>query len=140
MADPLALPKMIVGLKSDDWQERLDATFAVARMGEEAKAAVPALIEILADTDILLRKMAVVAVGAFGRDAGQTVTGLAEVLLHDEESSVRRLAAVSLGQIGAEAILELEQTCEDNEDDDLRVTAADALEELEANQARAAAA
>jgi HEAT repeat protein len=99
MAD---LPKLITGLRSEDWRERFEVTFTLAQMGEGANAAVTALIEVLADDDVLLRKMAVVALGAIGTHAIAAAQALIDVLLYDEEPSVRRLAAVSLGQIGAQ--------------------------------------
>lgn len=140
MSDLQALPRPIAGLRSDDWQERFDATFALAQMGEDARAAVPALMDLLTDADLLLRKMAVVALGAIGPDARQAVPTLIEVLLHAEEPSVRRLAAVSLGQIDAqECFPALEQASEEDEDDDVRVTAAEALEEIESGENKAAA-
>jgi len=134
------LPKVIAGLRSEDWQERFDAAFAIAQMGNLAKAAVPALIEVLADPDVLLRKMASVAMGAIGPDARPAVPNLTNALLHDEEPSVRRLAAMSLSQVGApEAIPALEQASEEDDDDDVRETAADALIEIESQRIRAAA-
>ncbi len=73
----------------------------------------PALIEVLTDADMLLRKMAVVALGAIGSNASSAVTGLTEVLIQDEKALVRGFAAVSLGQIGAqEAMPALEQASE----------------------------
>ena len=99
MAEQLALPRLVAGLKNGDWQERFEAAFALAQMGNLAKGAVPALVEALADDDPLLRKIASVALGSIGPDALSAISALTEVLLHDDESSIRRLAAMSLSQI-----------------------------------------
>ncbi len=62
----------------------------------------PAPTEVLTDADMLLREMAVVALGAVGSNASSAVTGLTEVPKQDEGFSGRRLADVALGQIGAQ--------------------------------------
>ncbi len=59
-------------------------------------------MEVLPDTDMLLRKMGVMALGAIGSDASSFVPALTEVLMQDAESSIRGLAVVALGQISAQ--------------------------------------
>jgi HEAT repeat protein len=110
MATELSLPQLIDRLKSPDWAERFHAAFTLSQIGRPARKAVPALIEAIKDADLPVRKMAVLALGNVGPDAGEAVSALCEVLLHDEEPTVRRRAAVALGEIGAEeAIPALEE-------------------------------
>ena len=75
--------------------------FGLSRLGSEARAAVPALVDAL-KKDRLVRKNAALALGQIGPDARDAVPALSEAL-SDSEWAVRRQAALALGQIGPEA-------------------------------------
>src|SRR5262249_49934949 len=46
-----AVPELIKALKDDDWQVRNQAAVALGAIGPQAKAAVPALIDVLQEED-----------------------------------------------------------------------------------------
>jgi HEAT repeat protein len=68
------------------------------------------------------------------------VEALGRILRNDPEETVRRRAAVALGEIGAqEAIDVLEDACSEDESDEVREVAVDALVRLELAQMSEAA-
>ena len=129
-------PQLIARLKSPDCAERFHAACTLGQMGKPARKAVPALIETLKDGDPHVRKAAVLALGDLGPDAREAVPALCEVLLHDEEPTVRRRAAVALGEIGAEeAIPALEEASSQDDNEGVREMVAAALAEIDASGA-----
>ena len=92
---------LVADLSDEEWQVRKEAARTLATYGEEANAAVPALIEVLRDEDWYLRNdSAMVLVSAPNKEA---VPGLASVLA-DEEWHVAAYAATALGGIGPDAV------------------------------------
>jgi HEAT repeat protein len=81
---------------------QMQGAFGLSRLGPEARAAVPALIEALKGKDTLVRAHAALALGRIGPQASPAVPVLTE-LLGDPEWTVRRQAALALGRIGSEA-------------------------------------
>jgi HEAT repeat protein len=73
----------------------------LAKLGPDAKAAVPALMDALSSKQSALRLSAVYALGEIGPDA-KMVPALTD-LLNDDEAHVRAAAATVLGKIGPEA-------------------------------------
>ena len=116
MTTELSLPQLIASLKSADWAERFHAAFTLAQMGKPARKAIPALIEALKDSEMHVRKAAVLALGDLGPDARAAVPSLCDVLRNDEEPTVRRRAAVALGEIGAEAAISALQEAASHDD------------------------
>jgi HEAT repeat protein len=80
---------------------RLAAASALGRMGAEAKAAVPALIELLTDCDPAVRQIAIWALNEIGDQANLVVPALIEMFRGDEWH--KEAAATTLGAIGPEA-------------------------------------
>lgn len=77
-------------------------------MGAEAKAAVPALVEALRDSDAKVRYRSLMALGNLwsGAERGPEVRAAVPALiklLKDEDEYIRRRAVYVLGRIGPEA-------------------------------------
>jgi hypothetical protein len=89
-------------LHSADSAVQAQGAYGLSRLGPEARAAVPALIEALTGKETLVRAHAALALGRIGPDAHAAVPALAD-LLRDPEWTVRRQAALALGRIGPEA-------------------------------------
>jgi len=87
---------------SDEWRQRRQAAEAIGRMGIEAKAAIPSLIESLEDQQWHVRKAAAIALTGMGAEAKPAVHPLIAAL-DDEEWHVRKPAALALGAIGPDA-------------------------------------
>ncbi len=87
-----------VQLSDAEPARRLEAAAALGRLRRRARSAVPQLAAALKDANVLVRKMAALALGDIGAAAG--VAALTEAL-NDGEESVRRRAAVALREIAA---------------------------------------
>jgi HEAT repeat protein len=74
-------------LKSADKDARINACIELAKAGEKAAPAVPALIPLLKDQDALVRRLAAYAIGQVGPKASQAVPALKE-LLQDPDRQV----------------------------------------------------
>ena len=81
---------------------RYRAVVVLGNTGRDVKTAVPALIELLKDEDLWVRRFAASALGKFGPDAKIAVPALEE-LLGDKSAWVRQACAEALGRIGPEA-------------------------------------
>ena len=84
---------------SDEWRQRQQAAEASSRMGIEAKAAIPSLIDRLKDEQWHVRKAATIALTSMGTEAKPAVHPLIAAL-DDEEWHVRKPAAQALAVIG----------------------------------------
>jgi len=84
-------------LNKSDQEMRHTAISILTRMGNEAKVALPVLIDALKDPD--LRPEAASAIGAIGPDAKAAIAALASSL-REEKDSIPSSAAEALGQIG----------------------------------------
>jgi len=111
LATPVLLPAaansqdidaLIAKLKSNDPGKRAEAADALAKMGPEAKAAVPALLEALKDANPLVRSAAAFALGDIHADATSVVPALIRAL-EDPDEFVRHAAASGLSWFGPEA-------------------------------------
>ena len=91
----------IESLKSSDRRTRLRAASDVAKLGGDAKKAVPALITMLQDDDVSLQEAAATALGTIGPNAKDALAPLIEAL--DRDPEVRSAAIVAIAEIGAEA-------------------------------------
>jgi HEAT repeat protein len=81
---------------------RLNAAFALRKIGAEAKTFVPQLIPLLQNSDANVRVNAVYVLGKIGAEAKTAVPQLIP-LLQDSHATVRVNAVYALGKIGAEA-------------------------------------
>ena len=93
----------------------------LAKIGEDASDAVPALVQLLPDGDVNVRASAAKALGAIGKGAVDAVPSLVQ-LLPDEDTNVRINAAEALAEIGRDAVPALVQLLPD-EDTNVRASA-----------------
>jgi HEAT repeat protein len=110
-------------------ERRVAAADVLQLLRGSAAPAVPALIRATSGESALLRRAAVVALGAAGQSASVAVPALADLVVFDESAEVRDLAATSLGQVGAEAVPALRALLSD-EDVEVRRLAARTLGEM----------
>lgn len=104
-------------MADEDRSVRLKSVVALARIGPDAKAAVPALTEALKNRDPDLREEAAKALGHIGPDAKTAVPVLIRAL-KDKVDGVRRDAVVALGCIGPDAKAAVPELAEALKDED----------------------
>jgi hypothetical protein len=97
--DRRSIAELNQALSSSEWQEREKAAIAIAKIGPEAKAAIPVLMERLDDEDWQVRKAAADALANLEPEAKKAVPALT-AMLRDEEWQVRKSAAYALIAIG----------------------------------------
>ncbi len=121
-----AVPGLCEALKNKEtcyW-----AAMALAEIGKDAQAAVPALGALLESPDPEMRMEVLVALGEIGPAAKPQVGAINEILATDEVAGVRYAAAYALGMIGdQQAAGEVLVKSLDSEDPFLRVAGAWAL-------------
>lgn len=103
-ADPAAVPGHLRQLQHTDHRVRIEALFALGRLGDGARAAVPVLAGLLADPDLRVAREAATALGMMGacaaaaRDALRAATGSTDQQLATRAAAVlRRLPAEQAG-------------------------------------------
>ncbi len=89
-------------LEAMEVASRKEAVEALAAIGPDAKAAVPALLKALDDNAAAVRVGAIVALGRIGPGAKPAVPKLLEALM-DQDKDFRLAALQSLGSIGPDA-------------------------------------
>lgn len=94
------LPRLIEALEVQEVRAR--AAAIIARIGPEAKAAVPALIDALDDPDAATRSEVLLALAAMGPDARPAASVVIKCL-NDPDLKVRYAACYCLGRLGTEA-------------------------------------
>ncbi|MDF1665340.1 MAG: HEAT repeat domain-containing protein [Planctomycetota bacterium] len=133
---PKAIAQLSQALSSEHESARRWATWALGKIGENAyspeiRNAVPALCNILNDSDPSIAQSAAWALGKIGPDAREAVPALRQSLI-DGHTGLRWFATFALGAIGREArdaLPELEVALADD-DEDVRREAAFALAQI----------
>ncbi len=82
---------------------RVEAARSIAKMGPDAKGAVPALVKRLGDASAEVRAALLDALGEIGVGSKPAVPQIGKALAGDAEAAVRASAARALGKIGAMA-------------------------------------
>jgi HEAT repeat protein len=122
----------LLGVK--DREVRRGVALALAKVGgDEAKAAVPVLVEALHDDDAAVRELAASALAHAGEAAGDAVPDLGKAL-SDRSEGVRRNAALALSRVGpraGEAVRPLLRALDPEQPDKVRDYAAEALSRSE---------
>ena len=135
-------PVLIKSLHDPDREVRYNAAFGLgagAFMGGDARSTVPALVELLKDTDVPVRNVAAMALGNI-HDQPTVVVPVLRESLHDPQEFVRAQAATALGKFGTNAkpaFSVLEELLHD-ENQDVRNAAAAALRAIDNEAAKAA--
>ena len=111
---PEVVQALVGALKDENEVVRKAAAFDLWRLGPEAKAAVPTLIEMLKDKDKEVRLMAARVLEGIGPAAKAAVPALIEVF-KDKDENVRVGAAEALGKIGPEAVPALIEVFKDED-------------------------
>lgn len=130
----IEIQELVKELRHKDPSHRLKAAKALGMLGRKADIAVPALFEVLLDSDSDVRRMALTALRTIQPDAKPADAIIQAYILdlQDADDSVRLLAARMLGRIGppaAAAIPALEKAAADSVAD-VRQTATDALAKI----------
>ena len=97
--DPEVVTAIIEALKIPDNDVRVNAVWAIGKIGPQARASIPELMEALVDNDWKVRFPAAWALGRIGPDAVETIPSLIHAL-GDRKVDVRREAVQALGWIG----------------------------------------
>ncbi len=82
---------------------RINAAYALGRLGLDAKESIPALIKALKHSDPVLRGAAAHALSRFGPGAGSAIRDLMHALAADSDAGVRQNVVLALGAIGPAA-------------------------------------
>ena len=100
------LAQWIRDLERPDPSDREEAVRAITLFGPAASEAVPELVKRLHDSDASPRCKAVIALGFIkinDKDRPRVVEALGAAVAEDSQAMVRYAAAVSLGELGADA-------------------------------------
>ena len=126
-----AVPHLTELIRSADPGTRYLAAKALGQLGDEAEAALPALLEALRGDDIFLRAG---ITGALIRIGYPAVPGLTEALF-DPSKAVRRAACKALGKIGSERAAQALTFCLGDRDAGVRRFAQEALGRINGGEA-----
>jgi HEAT repeats len=141
---PRSIPPLVAGLKDPDVHLRRNVALAFGVLNGgwwsfecgparlDTRAALPALVAALGDSDPDVRAWVAQAVGGIGANAADAVPALTELLKNEDEGS-RNSACIALGQIGpaAKAALPALRVALSDNSQDVRRFAARAIERIE---------
>jgi len=96
--DTSTLDNLIENLQDPDQVVRIHAATVLGSIGEDAEAAVPALIELLNNGDIHDRKLAALTLGEIGPVAADAIPALFAAV-QDEDDALAGMAEEALEQI-----------------------------------------
>lgn len=97
------VPQLIEALSDSDARTRRDAAWALGRIGERARSALPALRTRLLDEDGWVRANAVLAIGRVGGGDERIIEEICG-LVGDDDDNVRRSSELALAEIGPAAV------------------------------------
>jgi hypothetical protein len=97
-----AIPALIQGLRTTNWDVRLDTAWALGRIHSEPATVLPELQKLLHDPNLYVRMATVKALQAFGTNATPAVPELT-AMLNDQNKHMRVAATNALNQINPEA-------------------------------------
>jgi HEAT repeat protein len=92
------LEKLLRRLHADDPVIRVRAASLISEMGPQARAALPILLELLADSSAQSRKLAAWTLGNLGQQAVEAVPTLRKAL-QDSDEGVRNMTRQALDKI-----------------------------------------
>ncbi|MDE2855192.1 MAG: HEAT repeat domain-containing protein [Chloroflexota bacterium] len=129
-----AVPRLTALLRQADPGTRYLAAKALGQIGDEAEAALPALLDALRGHDMFLRAA---ITGALIKIGPPAVPGLTRALF-DPSSAVKRAACKALGRIGSERAVPALKFSLRDDNEGVRKLAREALERIDSPAARAA--
>ena len=97
-------PELLEKLKSPSSISRRQAALDLAKMGADARAAVPDLQKALLDTEPPVRSAAAFALGEIGTAAEPASTTLLRSVTSDKDANVRKDCAAAIAKIGPKAL------------------------------------
>src|SRR5208282_4594573 len=89
--------------KSPDVNTKFYAIWTLGWIGPDAKAVVPAMIKLLEDKDVAVRRKAAFALGRLAGDPDKTIAALVGAF-KDENDEVRQEAGTALSKFGKAAV------------------------------------
>jgi HEAT repeat protein len=129
LASAAQVDDLVKQLKAAEADKRREAAEAIGKVGKEAKAAAPALIAALKDSDLFVRVFAAQSLGEIDADPKTAVPALAAALRDKKE--VQETAIVSLRKLGAAAVPTLADVAKDpGKEGSLRRKAIESLGQL----------
>ena len=108
-------------LQSADPRMAISMAYALVRANVRPELAIPVLARLLKDDDHYLHNQSIKALGELGPPSVTAVSGLAELLRHDEDAEVRWRAAYGLVRIGPGAAAAVPALSEALADPDAKV-------------------
>jgi hypothetical protein len=129
-----AVPQLTKLVRQADPGTRYLAAKALEQIGDEAEAALPALLAALPDNDMFLRAA---ITGALIKIGPPAVPGLTKALFHPS-SAVKRAACKALGRIGSERAVPALKFSLGDGNQGVRKFAREALERIDSPAAQAA--
>jgi HEAT repeat protein len=102
MAGGKPVSHWVAAIHDPDPHVRKQAVFKLGNVGPADPAALPAVTEALKDTDVAVRRAAILALLKFGSDAKTAIPILDDMRQHDRDNQVRSDAAKALEKIKAD--------------------------------------
>ena len=142
---PVVVQSMVKSLRTVGLGNRNMCAVLLGELGPKAISTVPDLVTALADKEAGVRQCSAFSLFQIGAlddpIKGQALSVLIEALRPARDVHARRLAAYQLGELGAQAKATLQSLTEvlNDEDEELRKKAADALKKIDSETARKAA-
>jgi HEAT repeat protein len=130
-----AVPTIVKALKFPE--VRMAAMAVLGRIGQSAKEAVPALVDVVKSSDVRERRQALLSLGAMGPAARAAVPAATQAV-RDADPNVRYAACYALGKMGVTAMdaRPVLQQQLDSKDQQLALSAAWALMRIDPDCAR----
>ncbi|MFL5340144.1 MAG: HEAT repeat domain-containing protein [Gemmataceae bacterium] len=94
------VPVLVTILKQQDAEARLFGARGLSKLGKQAKAALPELMEAAKNTDPVIRREAIDSLAAVGPDAKSAIPLYLAALKDSNDGGVRQSALLALGQLG----------------------------------------
>ena len=101
--EPANVEELLIKLKDTDEDVRIFAALQLGSLGEDAQAAVPALIELLGSQEVIDRRVAALTLGQIGAAASEAVPLLVDAL-EDDDNVLQQFAVAALFKIEPDAV------------------------------------
>ncbi len=126
LSDPRAIPPLIRALDNEGWDTRRDAAIALSKF-DDPRVVAP-LIRVLGDSSATVRGGVCYALGRV--KAPSVIDALTKTLAEDKDRYVRQFAATALGDQGDQRATEALTAALEDDAENVREAAREALEEM----------